>query len=128
MNLSEKDHKTLENFTKKIDKDPLFIGIILFGSALHSNNYNDIDIALISTSPPISDQEKLKIILSTPEKFDVRFLEDFPLNIAKDVICGKLILNKDYNEVFDRFVSIIQNWELFRPSFELYLEVSKSGV
>ncbi|MHA1561849.1 MAG: hypothetical protein ACTSPA_06945, partial [Promethearchaeota archaeon] len=74
MNLSEKDHKTLENFTKKIDKDPLFIGIILFGSALHSNNYNDIDIALISTSPPISDQEKLKIILSTPEKFDVRFL------------------------------------------------------
>ncbi len=128
MNLSEKDRKTLENYKKKIDDDPLFIGIILFGSALHSDNYNDIDIALISTNPPISDQEKLKIILSTPEKFDIKFLEDLPLNIAKDVIRGKLILNKYYNEVFDRFVSIIQNWELFRPSFELYLEVSKSGV
>ncbi len=128
MNLSEKDRKTLEIFTQKIDNDPLFIGIVLFGSALHLDHYHDIDIALISTKPPISDQEKLKIIVSSPEKFDVRFLEDFPLNIAKDVIRGKLILNKDYNEIFDRFVSIIQNWELFRPSFELYLEVSKSGV
>jgi predicted nucleotidyltransferase len=128
MNLSVKDHKTLENSIQKIDKDPLFIGMILFGSALHSDQYHDIDIALISTNPPISDQEKLKIILSFPEKFDVRFLEDFPLNIAKDVIRGNLILNKDYNEIFDRFISIFQNWELFRPSFELYLEVSKSGV
>ena len=128
MNLSEKDRKTLENFTKKIDKDPLFIGIILFGSALNSDHYHDIDIALISANPPISDQEKLKIIKSTPEKIDVKFLEDFPLNIAKDVIRGKLILNKNYNEVFDRFVSVIQNWDLFRLSFELYLEVSKSGV
>lgn len=128
MNLSEKDRKTLENFTQKIDKDPRFIGIILFGSVLHSNDYQDIDIALISTNPPISDREKLKIIQSTIEKIDIRFLEDFPLNIAKDVICGKLILNKDYDEIFDRFVSIIQEWELFRPSFELYLEVSKSGV
>ena len=128
MNLSEKDRNTLENFTKKIDKDPLFIGIILFGSALNSDHYHDVDIALISTNPPISDQEKLKIILSSPEKFDVRFLEDFPLNIAKDVIRGKLILNKNYNEVFDRFVSVIQEWELFRPSFELCLDVSKSGV
>jgi len=90
--LSEKDRKTLEIFTQKIDNDPLFIGIILFGSALHSDYHHDIDIALISTNPPISDQEKLKIILSSPEKFDVRFLEDFPLNIAKDVIRGKLMV------------------------------------
>ena len=128
MNLSEKDRKTLEIFTKEIIKDPRFIGIIQFGSVLHSDHYKDIDIALISTNPPISDQDKLKIILSSPEKFDIRFLEDFPLNIAKDVIRGKLILNKNYNEVFDRYVSIIQRWELFRPSFELYLEVSRSGV
>ena len=100
----------------------------MFGSALNSDNYRDIDIALISTTPPITDKEKLKIILSTPEKFDIRFLEDFPLNIAKDVIKGRLILNKDYDKVFDRFVSIFQEWELFRPSFELYLEVSKNGV
>ncbi len=128
MTLSEKDRKLIDIFTRKIDKDPRFIGVILFGSALNSDNYRDIDIALISTTPPIPDKEKLKIIVSTPEKFDIRFLEDFPLNIAKDVIQGRLILNKDYDKVFDRFVSIFQEWELFRPSFELYLEVSKNGL
>ena len=68
MTLSEKDRKLIDIFTRKIDKDPRFIGVILFGSALNSDNYRDIDIALISTTPPITDKEKLKIILSTPEK------------------------------------------------------------
>jgi len=128
MFLSQSELKRIEFFKQRIQDDPRFIGIILYGSVLQTLNHQDVDIAVISKTPPLSDREKLDLIVSAPTGFDVRFLEDFPLNIAKDVIKGELLLNQDYDEIFERFVKIIREWQLFQPAFDVYLEVSRVGI
>ena len=128
MQLSANDKSRIERYLKKCKSDQQIIGAILHGSALKSEKYRDIDIALISRDLTLSSKEKLHYILKSPEKFDVRFLHDFPIYIAKEVIKGELLLIKDYKLVFDRYIKIIQEWELFRPSYELYLDVILNGL
>ena len=128
MFLSQSELKRLESFKGRVQDDPRFIGIVMYGSALRSFDHQDIDIAMISKKPPLSDREKLDFIVSAPNGFDVRFLEDFPLNIAKDVIKGDLLLNQDYDEIFERYVKIIREWQLFQPAFDVYLEASRIGI
>ena len=128
MQLSTLDKSRVEKYLKLLESDDRIIGVILHGSALASDNYHDIDIALISRNLALNSKEKLQYILQSPPGFDVRFLHDFPIYIAKDVIKGELLLNKDYDLVFDRYIWIIQDWELFRPSYELYLDVILNGL
>ena len=126
--LSIDDQKLLDEYVLNLSRDKEIVGIIFHGSALHSNKYNDIDIALIPKNPQISSKQKLKFILKSPDKFDVRFLRDFSLHIAKNVIKGKLLMNKDYNCVFDEYIQVIKDWEMFRPSWELYMDVCLNGL
>ena len=128
MQLSANDKSRIERYLKKCKSDQQILGAILHGSALKSEKYRDIDIALISRDLTLSSKEKLHYILKSPEEFDVRFLHDFPIYIAKEVIKGELLLIKDYELVFDRYIKIIQEWELFRPSYELYLDVILNGL
>jgi predicted nucleotidyltransferase len=128
MHLSTLDKSQVEQYLKLIESDESIIGAILHGSSLESDNYQDIDIALISKNLKLSSKEKMHYYLSSPDGFDVRFLQDFPIYIAKDVIKGKLLLNKAYDLVFNQYIWIIQEWELFRPSYELYLDVILNGL
>ena len=128
MVLSNHDQARLEIYVDSLSSDENIIGAILHGSGSQSDNYNDIDIALIAKDHNISAKQKLHYILHSPDGFDVRFLHDFPLPIAKNVIQGKLLFNKDYDRVFDEHIAIIQEWEIFRPTWELYLEVSLHGL
>ena len=128
MQLTAIDKSRVEQYLELFKSDPQIIGAILHGSSIKSNNYNDIDIALISRDLTLNSKEKLHYILKSPEGFDVRFLHDFPIYVAKDVIKGELLLNKDYDLVFNRYIKIIQEWELFRPSYELYLDVILNGL
>jgi len=126
--LSDHDYNRLKQYLSFLQKDDRIVAAILHGSVLTTNQYQDIDLALITSDPSISEQDKLNYYLRSPENFDVRFLRDFPLYIAKEVIKGRLMLNKDYDFVFDTIINVIQEWELFRPSFELYMEMVLDGL
>lgn len=128
MYLSNLDKLKLQKYIKTIEADDQIIALILHGSACNSEKYHDVDIALIPKDASISEKCKLDYSLQSPDNFDVRFLQDFPIYIAKDVIKGKILLNKNYELVFDTYIAIIQEWEMFRPSFELYMDVILNGL
>jgi len=127
MALSEHDQLLLDIFIKEILGDKRIVGVVLFGSALEQEIYRDIDLALIS-SEKLTAKQKLSILLNAPDKFDVKFLEDLPLYVAKDTIKGKLLVNRNNNVIFDVFVDIIKKWEDFKPLYELYLDVVANGL
>jgi len=126
MYLSDNDKKNLDRTIVKLKQDEDILAVILYGSALKSDNYNDIDLALVKK--PNSNPKSLKYLLQFPEKFDVHFLTDMPIIIAKEAIKGKILFNKDYPLLFDIFIKIIKEWESFRPYYKLYLESVKSGL
>jgi predicted nucleotidyltransferase len=126
MFLSEKDQKTLENIISDLKRDNTILAAILYGSALETENYRDIDLALVKKVDASS--KSLKFLLSFPEKFDVHFLKDIPIIIAKDAIKGEILFNKEYSELFDIFIEIIREWESFRPYYKIYLEAVKNGL
>lgn len=126
MGLSEEDQLLLDNFISQILIDERIIGIYHFGSSINEEKYRDIDIALITTES-FTSEEKFDVISKKPDIIDLSFLEDLPLYIARHAIQGKLVINRDEDEVFDAVILVIKNWEDFRPMWDLYLEVSING-
>lgn len=126
MYLSNKDKQKLNNIISELKQDEDILAVILYGSVIESNKYRDIDLALVKK--PNSPPKSLKYILKFPEKFVVNFLSDMPIIIAKEAIKGEILFNKDYSQLFDIFIEIINEWESFRPYYELYLESIKSGL
>ncbi|MFO7796307.1 MAG: hypothetical protein ACQERB_06505 [Promethearchaeati archaeon] len=126
MYLSDNDKKKLYRIITELKQDDDILAAILYGSALNSDNYNDIDLAIVRK--PNSNSKSLKYLLQFPEKFDAHFLTDMPIIIAKEAIKGKILFYKDYSQIFDIFINIIKEWESFRPYYELYLEPVKNGL
>ncbi|MBD3213782.1 MAG: hypothetical protein GF311_14325 [Candidatus Lokiarchaeota archaeon] len=124
--LSERDEKILHNLIEELKHDKGILAAILFGSVLKSTVYNDIDLAIVRT--PNSASKSLKYLLQFPPKFDVHFLTEMPIIIAKEAIKGELLFNKNYSQLFDIYIRIIKEWESFRPYYNLYLETVKSGL
>ncbi|MFO8018198.1 MAG: hypothetical protein R6U96_06145 [Promethearchaeia archaeon] len=126
MNLSEDDKEELQKIVSKLKKDEDILAAILYGSALETANYHDIDLAIVKK--PHSNPKSLKYLLTFPERFDAHFLSEMSIIIAKEAIKGKILFNKDYSQLFDIFIKIIKDWVSFRPYYELYLESVKNGL
>lgn len=125
--LKKSDRHNVEDLLTHLKEDKRIIGALQYGSSVTADSYNDIDIALIS-SDVIPAKQKLKILLSLPDSIDLKFIEDLPLYVAKEAIKGELLFNRDQALIFDLFVSIFQQWEDFKPQFELYLDVVANGL
>ncbi|MGV9171635.1 MAG: nucleotidyltransferase domain-containing protein [Promethearchaeia archaeon] len=126
MNLSENDNEELQKIISKLQQDEDVLAAIFYGSALKTTNYHDIDLAIVTRID--SSPKSLKYLLQFPEKFDVHFLSEMPVIIAKEAIKGKILFNKDYSQLFDVFIKIIKEWVSFRPYYKLYLESVKDGL
>ena len=126
MGLSHADQQLLDKFLKEILIDQCIIGVIQFGSSVTEDIYKDVDIVII-TDPIFTSQDKFNMKLHSPERIDVSFLEDLPLDIAKDAIKGSLIVNRNEDRVFDIVVDVMKRWEDFKPMWKLYVDVSING-
>tara|TARA_Y100000310_G_scaffold220239_1_gene221704 strand:- start:939 stop:1295 length:357 start_codon:yes stop_codon:yes gene_type:complete len=79
-----------------IKKVPEVESIIQFGSSIKRKNYRDIDICIF-TKKKISLKRKLELVRDLPQKYDVNFYEDLPLNLKKEVLSkGKVLFTKNY--------------------------------
>ncbi len=53
---------------------------------------------------------------------------DLPLYVRNWVVKeGKILLNKDYNSLFDIYRQTLKDFVLFEPHYKTFLEAVKSG-
>jgi len=78
--------------------------IIVFGSSVRGEATEDSDIDICIIEDPGYDLnlvEKLKIMRNLPEKIDISFFHDLPLNIRQRVLQeGEILYTKDDYYVF----------------------------
>ena len=128
MELTPLHQQKLELYINQLQDDPNILAMVLYGSAIKSNKYNDIDIALIAFPEQIPFIDELKYMIEAKDEFDVHFLHKLPIYIQKDVIKGKLQFYKDYQIIFDVFINIIKEWDDFHKRYGLFLEVIRDGL
>lgn len=126
--VSKLNFPNYKKLLKKTKEDPNILAVIVFGSYIKGENYRDIDICLV-LHPNIRDP---KILLDYGSNFssnlDFSVYQKLPLYIKHRVQKeGIIILNKNYDELFDIFLKTIKDFNLFKPHYDTFLEAVKNG-
>ena len=106
--------QSLQLLTKKKEIE----SIIQFGSSLQRKDYRDIDICIFTTKP-LSLKAKLALQRNLPEKYDLSFYDDLPLNLKKRVLSeGKILFTREYYKILKE----LQYVDLEYPRYATFLE------
>ncbi|WP_457559414.1 hypothetical protein [Candidatus Harpocratesius sp.] len=124
--LQSSDINLLNGLISEVKKDLDIVALILYGSSVRENEYNDIDICLVPFLH-VKDIPFQKILYykgNFPSKLDIQFFTDLPLYIQHEVLNhGKLMVNKDFEQVCDIYEKTYRAFNDFYPHFKLFLEV-----
>jgi len=108
----------IKTVIKQLNKHVFIESIIQFGSSLNKKDYRDIDLCIF-TSQHLTFNEKLKLIRTLPEKYDLCFYDDLPLHLKKVVLSeGKIVFTKNYLNILKK----IQYVDLEYPRYHSFLE------
>jgi predicted nucleotidyltransferase len=109
-----------------VKDDPDILAVVVFGSYARNEEFRDIDVCLFLNPPSNVDKfhKLMDYISQFSSKFDISIFTDLPLYIRARVIKeGIVLLNKDYNALFDIYIDTIKDYNLFLPKLNLLLEV-----
>jgi hypothetical protein len=117
-----------KSLNEKVQADPRVFALIVFGSYARRELYRDIDICLVLFPEEDSFQVLLDYATESSENFDVKVFSTLPLYIRSRVLKeGKILVNKDYDTLFDIYLQSIKENVLFEPHFRTFLEAVKYG-
>lgn len=103
---------------KSLEKDKRIEGVIQFGSSIKKKSFRDIDICIFPAKK-LNFKDKLEIVRTFPEKYDVSFYDDLPLDIKKSVLSeGKIIFTKNYFKL----LKMLQYVDLEYPRYKSFLK------
>jgi hypothetical protein len=92
--------------------------IIQFGSSIKKKTFRDIDLCIF-TFKKLGFKEKLKLMRDLPEKYDISFYSDLPLNLKKVVLSeGKILFTRNYLNVLRRLAYV----DLEYPRYASFLK------
>lgn len=103
---------------ESLKKNKSVESIIQFGSSVKKKTFRDIDLCIF-TSKKLNFKEKLKLMRDLPEKYDVSFYDDLPINLKKVVLSeGRILFTKSYLNVLRRLAYV----DLEYPRYASFLK------
>ncbi len=107
--------------------DPRVLAVIVFGSYVRGEQNRDVDVCVV-LFPGQPEGNAWEIIPERPADIDISIFSDLPLYIRNRVVKeGEILLNKDFNFLFDIYRQTIKDYVLFEPHYRTFLEAVKSG-
>lgn len=114
----------LEKLVERAKKDEDVLAVMLFGSYTKQGfrPSSDIDICLILKPKRFSNlfmsKKKLEYLALVPNKYDIQIFQQLPVFIRARVLKeGKLLLNKNYDEMFKVARDAIREFDLFKKHY-----------
>ena len=114
--------KELEKIVKKARKDENVLAVILFGSYARgeAKPNSDVDICLVLKKEFKRDftEKKLEYLSEFSDRFDIHVFQQMPLYLKIRVLReGKVLLNKNYDELFQIAMKTVKDFELFKKHY-----------
>ena len=99
---------------KDLIADKRIVAVYLFGSVADGriDAFSDVDICVIGGG--FSWDEKLRIMGSFPDSYDVSFFEDLPIWIKMRVLRGVSVIVNNKERVYDICFESLHEYEDFR--------------
>lgn len=108
----------LSGIIRQLKNNQLIESVLQFGSSLERKDYRDIDLCLL-TRRKLSFQEKLALVRPFPERYDITFYDDFPLDLKKEILSqGKILFTRNYYQLLKE----LQYVDLEYFPYKLFLE------
>ena len=121
----------ITDIEQKVSNDDDMLALVIFGSSVKSTEHRDIDICLFSYPERLQKDtfiKKKNEYKTFMNKYDLSFFDDLPLYIKARVVKeGKIIIDKDYDVLFDIYLETIKDFALFQPHFNTFLQAVKNG-
>ncbi len=118
--------KQLDLLVSVAKKDNNVVAAILFGSYARGERHKDIDVCLVLSrmGKLATSRKKLSYAIRFP-KLDVQVFQQLPLYVRARVLKeGKILFCKDEDMLFDLAYESIQQYEDFKPRYEMILGVT----
>ncbi|MCD6483163.1 MAG: nucleotidyltransferase domain-containing protein [Candidatus Aenigmarchaeota archaeon] len=122
--------KIVGKLVEKAKNDRKILAVFLFGSFLRDKHPEDIDICLVlRKNVKKSEFSKIKLkYLSDFHDLDISIFQQLPIYIRKRVIKeGKILLMKDFDELYDIVIDTIKEFDDFKKIYKMYLEGVMNG-
>jgi len=114
----------LEKIVEKAKRDEDVLAVMLFGSYIKQSfrPSGDIDVCLILRPKRFSNlfmsKKKLEYLALVPNKYDIQIFQQLPVFIRARILKeGKLLLNKNYDEMFKVARDAIREFDLFKKHY-----------
>ena len=122
--------KIVGKLVEKAKNDRKILAVFLFGSFLRDKHPEDIDICLVlrkNVKKSEFSKIKLKYLSDFPD-LDISIFQQLPIYIRKRVIKeGKILLMKDFDELYDIVIDTIKEFDDFKKIYKMYLEGVMNG-
>ncbi len=116
--------QSLKKALELASTDDDVLAAFIFGSYVWSESHQDIDLCLViwPTKTALLNELQKEIVYSEPE-LDIHLFHNLPIYIQTKILEeGVLKLVKDEDELHTLIRIILQDWEDFRPRYEMHLE------
>lgn len=123
----EKAEEGIKRIVSRAEGDGDVLGVVVFGSFVDSESFNDVDIALV-----VPEEEKRfdKLLEYQPydDFFDISIFQDLPVYVRIEVVRnGEIRYFHDFDRLYDIFFRTVQDFERFEPFYRDYLEGVVNG-
>lgn len=123
-------NKEISKIIQKAKNDKKILAVALFGSSVKGDG-RDMDICLVLDRkyPNIEmSRKKLDFLAESEDKTDIQIFQQLPIYIRVSVIKdGEILFCKNLDKLYDLVFEAIKEFELFKRSYETYLNVVKKG-
>jgi hypothetical protein len=114
----------LERIVEKAKRDRDVLAVMLFGSSTKEifRPSSDIDVCLILKPKRFSNlfmsKKKLEYLALVSSRYDIQIFQQLPVFIRVRILKeGKLLLNKNYDELFRVARDAIKEFDLFKRHY-----------
>lgn len=118
----------LDSILLKARADARVLAVVLFGSYARADTFRDIDVCLFISRPVDANAVLLEYTRGFPEIVDFSIFSQLPLYVRAGVLKeGTILLDNNYDDLFEIYWTTIKEYQLFEPHWHTYLEAVRDG-
>ena len=113
----------LKEFVESVQIDDNIIGVFVHGSYLETEDFNDVDVVLVSKSgidPGELMDIRIEYLKNFSDFFDIQIFQTLPTTVQKAVLKGRVLY--ETSDLYDVAHQTVKDYQHLKKYIEDYIE------